>query len=464
MDKRFEQHFKELGYDQATAIQTGVEQPLIDGENVIGLAPTGSGKTVAFTLPLLEQLLPGDGTQLLVLAPSQELAQQTTAVMRDWAALLDMKVAALTGGANVKRQIEKLKQNPEIVVGTPGRVLNLVSDKRLKLHLVTSVVIDEADELLAGETRTDVEDIIREAPRDTQLSFFSATKSNALTEVTEEFGIDVKTIDVRAEDNTQGPVRHGLMELPANQRPAMLRRFSRIPGFQALVFFNQLGELERAAAAMRHEHVQAVSLAGKQRQVQRADAMRDFRNGKVTYLLTTDVAARGLDIPNLPAVINFDLPSSQITYTHRVGRTGRMGASGLVINFGNDHDLRNIKQTLRGSDYVLKPLYFAHNAFVDERPARAPRVTDKMPVAKSTRDQKTDKSRTSRVATSKTDLDTEVAPVARVSTKSTRPVKPQRSAGKAQLNEPAKKSHSHKKHSKNKGMRHKNTLRNGKDS
>ncbi|HAT54597.1 MAG TPA: helicase [Lactobacillus sp.] len=462
MNKEFEAHFSELGYTKPTAIQTGAEGPLTAGENVVGLAPTGSGKTVAFALPLLAKLLPGDGTQLLILAPSQELAQQTTRVMRDWAQIVGVNVAALTGGANVKRQIERLKKNPEVVVGTPGRVLNLLEDKRLKAHLLSSVVIDEADELLAGETRTDVENIIREAPGDVQLSFFSATKSEALDQLTSEFGIDVTTVDVRDIDETQGPVKHGLMTLPANQRAMMLRRFSHIPGFQALVFFNQLGELERAAASMRHEHVAAVSLAGKQRQVQRADAMRDFRNGKVTFLLTTDVAARGLDIPNLPAVINFDLPSSLVTYTHRVGRTGRMGATGLVVNFGNDHDLRNLKQTLRGSGYKLQPLYFAHNAFVDERPERSekPGGTVKM-VSQS--DKYSDKHKQMSDQRSSTDKQSSVTE--KISSQTTSHVSPEHSGDKlrrknesVKTQSTTKKPHTHKKHSKNKGMRHKRQM------
>lgn len=439
MDKRFETHFQELGYSAPTMIQTAVAIPLASGENVVGLAPTGSGKTVAFTLPLLAKLLPGDGTQLLVLAPSQELAQQTATVMRDWASLIGLKVAALTGGANVKRQIEKLKQNPEVVVGTPGRVLNLVSDRRLKLHLLVSIVIDEADELLVGETRTDVEDIIREAPGDVQLSFFSATASTALGELTQEFGVDVTTIDVRDQDQTQGEVTHGLMDLPANLRATMLRRFSRVAGFQALVFFNQLGALEKAAATLRHEHVEAVSLAGKQRQVQRADAMRNFRQGKVKFLLTTDVAARGLDIPNLPAVINFDLPDSAVTYTHRVGRTGRMGARGLVINFGNDHDLRRLKQTLKTTDYQLSPLYFAENTFVDHRP------TSERPPAQD------------RLGATEQPVQSEKQhggqPTHRVKAEKQRPAAQSPQSTKATV------AHRKKnKHSKNKGMRHKHRM------
>ncbi|MYV16359.1 DEAD/DEAH box helicase [Furfurilactobacillus milii] len=459
MNKEFETHFSELGYTKPTAIQTGVETPLTNGENVVGLAPTGSGKTVAFALPLLAKLLPGDGTQLLILAPSQELAQQTTRVVRDWADIIGVNVAALTGGANVKRQIERLKKNPEVVVGTPGRVLNLLDDHRLKAHLLTSIVIDEADELLAGETRTDVEDIIREAPGDVQLSFFSATKSEALDQLTSEFGIEVTTVDVRDIDETQGQVKHGLMTLPANQRAVMLRRFSRIPGFQALVFFNQLGELERAAASMRHEHVAAVSLAGKQRQVQRADAMRDFRNGKVKFLLTTDVAARGLDIPNLPAVINYDLPGSLVTYTHRVGRTGRMGASGLVINFGNDHDIRSLKQVLRGSDYQLQPLYFANNAFVDERPQRGESVGS---VAKKTaRPEQGSKAKVRSGeklgSTSGTDSTTAKPKPQRAKTATSHSAK---KSDSAKVQAASKKPHTHKKHSKNKGMRHKHQLKN----
>ncbi|MCM0598867.1 DEAD/DEAH box helicase [Periweissella fabalis] len=362
-----EDHFKAKGFTEQTPIQKAVWGPLVNGESIIGLSPTGSGKTIAFTLPLLANIISKDGTQLLILAPSQELAMQTTQVVREWAALLNLTVASITGGANVKRQMEKLKSNPEIVVGTPGRVLNLLADRKLKLHNLQTMIIDEADELLTDETLRDIQDIERYTSSDVQFGFFSATDKPVFDKLEELFGIEVNVIDVRAVDNTQGVVRHGLMMVNNSQKVAMLKRFSHIKGFKALIFFNQLPNLKYAASNLKHEHVNIAVLGGTQRGTDRADALRLFRQGKVQYLLTTDVMARGLDIADLPAVINYDLPNSALTYTHRVGRTGRMGNEGIVVNFGNDHDLRKLKQ-LVGKDFDLKAMYFANNKLVDQRP------------------------------------------------------------------------------------------------
>lgn len=368
MLKQFEAHFKDLGYTEPTAIQTAVYDPLVGDQNVLGLAPTGSGKTVAFTLPALANLLPGDGTQLIVLEPSQELAIQTSRVMRDWAKLLDLKVVALTGGANVKRQAERLKKRPEVVVGTPGRVLNLVNDRKLKLHLVSLLIVDEADDLLTGDTLDTVRSIAQTMPADVQLGFFSATDTPILHELDQWFGQTVERIDVRQEDQTQGEVRHGLLQVGMGKRDQMLKRLLAMPNFRALVFFKQANTLRQTATRFYHDHVSAASLTSDLRQVQREKALQDFRLGRTRLLLTTDVAARGLDIPKLPAVINYDLPTSVNEYVHRVGRTGRMGEPGQVISLGDDHDLRDLKKLLKETDYDLVPLYFSGRTLTTEKP------------------------------------------------------------------------------------------------
>lgn len=361
-----EDHFKAKGFEKQTPIQRGVWNPLTQGKSVVGLAPTGSGKTIAFTLPLLANVVPKDGTQILILSPSQELAMQTTQVVREWADLMNLSVVSITGGANVKRQMEKLKKNPEIVVGTPGRVLNLVETKKLKLRNLQTMIIDEADDLLTDETLHDIQEIERQTGNDVQFGFFSATQTPIFDELGILFGIEVTKIDVRDIDDTQGVVRHGLMMVNDRQKISMLKRFSHIKNFKSLVFFNQLPALKYAASNLKHEHVNVAVLGGSQRGTDRADALRLFRQGKVQFLLTTDVAARGLDIDDLPAVINYDLPNSILTYTHRVGRTGRMGRDGLVINFGNDHDLRKIKQ-VANDKFNLKPMYFENNQLVDKK-------------------------------------------------------------------------------------------------
>ncbi|SMS13880.1 DEAD/DEAH box helicase [Levilactobacillus zymae] len=368
MLEQYQAHFRALGYDAPTAIQAAVYGPMTSDQNVLGLAPTGSGKTVAFTLPALANLLPGDGIQLIVLEPSQELAIQTSRVMRDWAKLLDLKVAALTGGANVKRQTERLKKRPEVIVGTPGRILNLIQDHKLKMHLISHIIVDEADDLLTGDTLETVRAVVQAAPADGQLSFFSATDTAILSDLPKWFGQEVTRIDVRQQDQTQGVVRHGLLQVGMGKRDQMLKRLLAQPNFRALVFFKQTNTLKHTATKFYHDHVSATSLTSDLRQVQREKALQDFRQGRIRLLLTTDVAARGLDIAKLPAVINYDLPSTVNEYVHRAGRTGRMGEPGQVISLGDDHDLRDLKKLLRDTDYQPVPVYFQGKQLTTERP------------------------------------------------------------------------------------------------
>lgn len=218
MIEQFKEQFEKRGYTELTPIQEGVFEPMSQHKSVLGLAPTGSGKTVAFIMPLLGQLVPGDGSQILILAPSQELAMQTTGVIRDWSKSYDVKVLALTGGANVKRQMEQLKKRPEIIVGTPGRVLNLIEERKLKLHLMQSIIIDEADDLLTGDTLETVRSIVSQAPADVQLGFFSATETPILHELNKWFGQDVEIVDVRQTDKTQGTVAHDLYQVSPKKK------------------------------------------------------------------------------------------------------------------------------------------------------------------------------------------------------------------------------------------------------
>lgn len=368
MNPKFENYFKEQGFKDLTPIQAGVAPLLARGESVLGLAPTGSGKTLAYALPLLEQLLPKDGTQLLILAPSQELAAQLTNVIRPWAKLLELNVLSLIGGANVKRQIEKLKKRPEVVIGTPGRLLNLINDKKLKLHKLEAIVIDEADELLGeAETLADCREIIAHAPGEVTVSFFSATKAPILAELHRWFGIEPTVIDVRQVDHTQGQVDHYVLEVPQRKRVDALRRLAQLDEFCALVFFKQTAELNDAYEKLKHAHVNVARLNSEQRQVEREQALRQLRKREIALLLTTDVAARGLDIPGLPAVVNYDLPKNVNTYIHRVGRTGRMGADGTVINIGNERDLRMFKQLVKEKGYELAPVYLYQRQLVTDQ-------------------------------------------------------------------------------------------------
>ncbi|WP_187343435.1 DEAD/DEAH box helicase [Limosilactobacillus fermentum] len=358
MIEQFQTHFEERNFKQLTAIQEAVQKPLEEDKTVFGIAPTGSGKTLAFTWPLLPKVMKGQGTQILVLEPSQELALQTTRVMREWAALLGLKVHSATGGANLRRQTERLKkERPEVVVGTPGRILHLLDIRDLKLNNLATLVIDEADDLLRDDTQAVVEDIERATPLDTQLAFFSATQSTTLEQLDVLFGRDLVKIDVRTQDHSRGPVKHGLVVARTmSDKAVMLERLSQTKNFRALVFFTSIKTLHYTASRLRHDGISSATLGGRQRQTERETVMRQFRKHQVKLLLTTDVAARGLDIPKLPAVVNFELPNTADGYVHRTGRTGRQGEPGLVVNLGDDHDFRDLKKLLADTDYQLEPM------------------------------------------------------------------------------------------------------------
>ena len=343
MDSRFEERLTSVGFTTLTPIQSAVAELLANGQSIDALAPTGTGKTLAFTWPLLPKLVPEDGEQLLILAPSQELAMQTTRIVRDWANVLSLKVLSLTGGANIKHQLDRLKKHPEILIGTPGRVSELINNGKLKLKRLRTLILDEADELLRDDTANQI-DIIWDAidDDDVQVALFGATEVDPST-ASGLFNREFLRIDQR-QVAIPTAIKHEFWLTARDQRQKRLRQLATEKHFQAIVFFNTTKQLKITASFLAHEHVAMATLARGDSSTTRAKSLTNFRQGKAKFLLTTDVAARGLDIPDLPAVINFDLPRDGETYTHRAGRTGRMGKVGTVISFGNDHDFRDLKK------------------------------------------------------------------------------------------------------------------------
>ncbi|CAM3101629.1 DEAD/DEAH box helicase [Leuconostoc rapi] len=349
-------------FENPTPIQDAVWERFANGESIFGLAPTGTGKTLAFILPLLSRIdAHAKRTQVLILAPSQELAMQTTAVAREWGALVGVSVASLIGGANGRRQADKLKkEKPHIVIGTLGRVLTMVEGGVLKLNTIQTVVFDEADEMLTDERHESLQTLADQLPTSVQLGLFSATSGVDLKYVFDTFHQEVRLISV----GTDAPatIKHEFQYVDQKAKSNILIQLAR-HNQQALVFFNTISALVSMQATLQHAHVSVMSIGSNdKRQVQRADALRLFKKGEVALLLVTDVAARGLDIEDLPLVINAQIPQSKKTYVHRTGRTGRMGKAGQVLNLGNDHDIRNLKREL-GDDFELSKVA---NLYADE--------------------------------------------------------------------------------------------------
>lgn len=353
----WQKKWQALGYEEPSVIQSRSYQPLMNKATVIGVSPTGSGKTVAYLLPLLLNVKKEQGSQLLIILPSQELAIQVAGITREWGSLLELNVQSVTGGANVKRQIERLKEKPEVIVGTPGRILELIKQKKIKAHLLETIVLDEVDQLIADTEVNLTQEILKTTQNNCQLVFYSATANVVAEKIPEMFRCEPLILDVTKEDQSSGHVIHGYIETPTRKRADILRRLAHVPDFKGIVFFNQLSEMGLVADRLAYEGIAVSTLASDQNKLERRLAIQSFEQGKVSLLLTTDVASRGLDFNDLYYVIQYDQATTKESYTHRSGRIGRMGNDGSVITLSNDRELRELKKLSKESNFFLQEVF-----------------------------------------------------------------------------------------------------------
>lgn len=363
-----QKYWEKLDYTVPSAIQNNVYDSMKAGRDVVGISPTGTGKTVAYTLPSLEQIEPKAGVQLIILTPSQELAVQVASVVKEWSSQLGLEVQTIIGGANKVRQIENLKKKPEIIVGTTGRILEIAETKKLKLHQVKTVILDEADQLLEQEQLKTVRQLLSKIPSERQMGFFSATSNELMEDLSKWFNVDPEWIDVTDEDESKGKALHAYIETPTRKRVEIIRRLTRMEGFKALVFVNNVANLTQAFEKLQYEGISVAVLHAEKYKTERQHALQQFRDGKVDLLLTTDVASRGLDIRGLPYVIQYDLPMNKESYIHRSGRTARMGQAGTVLTLVNDRERREFKKIISALEITITPLYLYGGELVTERP------------------------------------------------------------------------------------------------
>lgn len=370
LPENWQTRWEESGFSEPSLIQTAVFEPLQLGKDVVGISPTGSGKTLAYLLPTLLQVEPGKGNQLLILISSQELGIQVAEVARVWGKDLGLKVQSLIGGANVKRQIEKLKERPEVLVGTPGRVLELMKQKKVKTKPIKTVILDEADQLLQKGTIEFVDQILRSLPEETHYSFFSATADVALPAIRKIVQSDLEVIDVTDLNPKNEQVNHYYLNYSKRQTVEGLRRFAHLKDFQGFVFFNQLADLGSAEEKLRYNQIPVASLASDQSKEMRKTALNLFREKKVRQLLTTDLASRGLDVAKVPYVINAEVPLTKESYLHRAGRIGRMGAPGTIVTLIQDSTLRDLKRIARDLDITITETFIYGGELVDALPEK----------------------------------------------------------------------------------------------
>ncbi|MGT2667134.1 DEAD/DEAH box helicase [Streptococcus rifensis] len=340
----------QLNFNQFTPIQEKAFEPIRDGKSVLGISPTGTGKTLAYLWPLLSSLTSQKAQQILILAPNTELAGQIFDVTKTWAEPLNLTAQVLISGSSQKRQIERLKKVPQIIIGTPGRIWELIKLKKIKMMAVDKMVLDEFDQLFEESQAHFVNHILNHAPRDYQLVYMSATDKFKRDLIAE----DTVTIDVR-ETTSLSNIDHYYLEVSKRDKIELLRKMSNIPDFRGLVFFNSLSDLGASDEKLTFRSANVVSLASDVNIKFRKIILEKFKANEINLLLATDIVARGIDIDNLECVINFDVPRDLEVYTHRSGRTGRMGKNGAVITLiSHPEELKTLKKYAKVQAISLK--------------------------------------------------------------------------------------------------------------
>lgn len=354
IDERIVRAVEEMGFETMTPIQQQAIPCFLEGKDIIGQAQTGTGKTAAFGIPLLMSVDPKErGLQALVLCPTRELAIQAAEEMRKFAKYMHgIKILPVYGGQDIGRQIRALKSEVQIVVGTPGRVMDHMRRHTLKLDNLKMIVLDEADEMLNMGFREDIETILKETPQARQTALFSATMPKAILDITHAYQKeDAVHVKVAQKEVTVPLISQYYYQLQSKQKEEVLSRLlDYYNPKRSLIFCNTKRMVDQLAERLKERGYNAEGLHGDLSQNQRDTVMNLFRGGRADILIATDVAARGIDVDDVEAVFNFDVPEDIEYYVHRIGRTGRAGRTGRSFTFvvGREiYKLREIERTCK---------------------------------------------------------------------------------------------------------------------
>ena len=373
----------EMGYTTPTPIQAKAIPVVLRGGDVMGAAQTGTGKTAGFGLPMLQRLMVHANASMsparhpvrgLILAPTRELADQVADNMKQYASKSPLRVAVVYGGVDMKPQTEALRRGCEVVIATPGRLLDHIEQKNTNLSQVQIVVLDEADRMLDMGFLPDISRILNFLPKERQSLMFSATFSEEIKKLAANFLRSPQLIETAARNATADNVKQEVYKLHESEKTDALLEILRTRGpdggrlTQVLVFVNAKIECRRLARQLQKAGVNADAIHGDKTQDERMKALEGFKNGTIEVLVATDVAARGLDIVELPVVINYDVPFQSEDYVHRIGRTGRAGASGLTIMLMTGSDERAVA----GIERLTKQQFEVRTLTGIERPRQRP--------------------------------------------------------------------------------------------
>ena len=343
----------DLGYEKPSPIQAECIPHLLSGRDVLGMAQTGSGKTAAFSLPLLNNIDPDlRAPQILVLAPTRELAVQVAEAMTEFSKhMRGVNVVALYGGQRYDVQLRALRQGPQIVVGTPGRLLDHLKRGTLDLSKLSGLVLDEADEMLRMGFIEDVETIMAQIPDGHQTALFSATMPEAIRRITKRFMKEPQEVRIQSSVTTRPDISQSYWSVYGMRKNEALVRFLEAEDFDAaIIFVRTKNATLEVAEALERSGYSSAALNGDMNQSLREQTLERLKDGRLDILIATDVAARGLDVERISLVVNYDIPMDSESYVHRIGRTGRAGRAGRALLFVENRErrlLRNIERTMK---------------------------------------------------------------------------------------------------------------------
>lgn len=331
---KLKRNIGERGYINLTQIQEQAIPYLLDGRDVIGISNTGTGKTAAFLIPLINKAYRDRNQRVLIVTPTRELAMQIVDELKVFTRGMDLEAVLLIGGANMQRQEKKLWHNPHFIIGTPGRIRDFIERKKLSLHLYNNVVLDEVDRMVDIGFIKDITYFISLLPRQRQSLFFSATVSEKVKSILNSFVVDPVTITVKKQETAENVDQDIVRVNGSGSKIDKLHNLLTNEGFDKVLIFGRTKYgIEKLTVTLLRRGFKAAAIHGNKTQGQRQRALEEFKMNKIQILLATDVASRGLDIDNVTHVINYDAPETYDDYIHRIGRTGRAGRTGTALTF-----------------------------------------------------------------------------------------------------------------------------------
>src|SRR5690606_5936294 len=324
-----------MGFEEATPIQEGTIRLGMEGKDIIGQAQTGTGKTTAFGIPLIEKIDTKDGNvQGLIIAPTRELAIQVSEELYRLGQDKNERILSVYGGQEISRQIRELKNRPQIIVGTPGRLLDHINRRTLKLDNVNTLILDEADEMLNMGFIEDIQTIMASVPDTRQTLLFSATMPDAIRRIAEKFMKTPEIVKIKSKEMTVENIEQFYVKSVEREKFDILSRLLNVQQPElAIIFGRTKRRVDELAKALNIRGYLAEGIHGDLSQAKRMSVLKQFKAGKIDILVATDVAARGLDISGVSHVYNFDIPQDPESYVHRIGRTGRAGKKGVAVTF-----------------------------------------------------------------------------------------------------------------------------------